>query len=247
MGVVCLTPQNWNRPWILFEAGALSKSLDDKTRVCTYLLGELRPGDVVPPLGMFQATKAEKADTRKLIGTINRAVGGPLSGEQLDTLFEQMWPRLEAKLSAIRPAEEIAGPERTQPEMVAEILELSRSAASSGASSAEKLSELLRSVGEVLGHLRPSTYFSGLGLGPTSYVLGGSGLRQRGMFPADDAYAGFAGMVGSPSVEDLPGPSPKGLRGEREDGGEVEPGGEGVRNALRGRLMAKKTEGEEGS
>jgi hypothetical protein len=42
VGIVCLTPENLNEPWILYEAGALSKAIDDKTRLCTYLLGGLQ-------------------------------------------------------------------------------------------------------------------------------------------------------------------------------------------------------------
>jgi len=39
LGIICLMPENPERPWILFEAGALSKALGDKTRVCPYLSG----------------------------------------------------------------------------------------------------------------------------------------------------------------------------------------------------------------
>ena len=74
VGIVCLSPENLTKPWIIFEAGALSKSIDDRTRICTYLIGGLGPEDVEPPLGTFQATKAEKEDTRKLLHTINAAV-----------------------------------------------------------------------------------------------------------------------------------------------------------------------------
>jgi len=56
IGIVCLTPENLETPWILYEAGALSKTIDDKTRLCTYLLGGLQFQHVKPPLGMFQAT-----------------------------------------------------------------------------------------------------------------------------------------------------------------------------------------------
>ena len=34
VGIICLTKDNINRPWILFEAGALSKNFG-KSKVCT--------------------------------------------------------------------------------------------------------------------------------------------------------------------------------------------------------------------
>lgn len=40
VGIVCLTPENLQEPWILFEAGALSKAVDKNSYVCTYLLGD---------------------------------------------------------------------------------------------------------------------------------------------------------------------------------------------------------------
>ena len=66
IGIICLTPENLTAEWILYEAGALSKTLDTKTRVCTYLLAGLQPQNVKAPIGMFQSTRADKNDTRKL-------------------------------------------------------------------------------------------------------------------------------------------------------------------------------------
>jgi hypothetical protein len=57
VGIVCLTPENTERPWILYEAGCLSKSIDDRTRLCTYLIGDMQPSDIRPPLGMFQVNR----------------------------------------------------------------------------------------------------------------------------------------------------------------------------------------------
>ena len=37
VGIICLTPDNLDSRWLLFEVGALSKKLG-KSRVCTYLL-----------------------------------------------------------------------------------------------------------------------------------------------------------------------------------------------------------------
>src|SRR5579863_4546010 len=53
-GIICLTPGNLHSDWILFEAGALSKTLQN-SRVCPLLFG-LQPADVKGPLAQFQAT-----------------------------------------------------------------------------------------------------------------------------------------------------------------------------------------------
>jgi hypothetical protein len=41
IGILCLTKDNIHAPWILFEAGALSKGLS-KNRVCPFLQKHLR-------------------------------------------------------------------------------------------------------------------------------------------------------------------------------------------------------------
>jgi hypothetical protein len=128
IGITCLTPENLNASWILYEAGALAKALDDKTRLCTYLLGGLKPQDVPPPLGMFQATRPEKADTRKLVSTINVSVNEePVPDSNLDTLFDKMWPDLEASISSMPAPTAKIPAKRSTEEMVSEILELVRS------------------------------------------------------------------------------------------------------------------------
>src|SRR5712692_8677692 len=60
VGVTFLTPENLNEPWILYEAGCLTKTVDNKTHLCTYLLGGLEPKDIEPPLSQFQHTRPEK-------------------------------------------------------------------------------------------------------------------------------------------------------------------------------------------
>ena len=58
-GIVCLTPENIDAPWIHFEAGALSKLLDSKVMV---LAMNINFADIKGPLKAFQATKFEKND-----------------------------------------------------------------------------------------------------------------------------------------------------------------------------------------
>src|SRR4051794_450458 len=57
-GIVCVTPENVAAPWVLFEAGALSKNLQ-QAQLCTFLL-DMKPTDVEPPLSDFQATSADE-------------------------------------------------------------------------------------------------------------------------------------------------------------------------------------------
>ena len=127
VGISCLTPENLDAPWLAFEAGALSKSIDDKTRLCTYLFGDLHFQDVRPPLSMFQATMADKEDTRKLVRSVNRALqDAPIPESDLDELFDAMWPNLERSLLAIPAPDERVEVKRSAEDMLAEILDWAR-------------------------------------------------------------------------------------------------------------------------
>jgi hypothetical protein len=147
IGITCLTPENLNASWILYEAGALAKALDDKTRLCTYLLGGLKPQDVPPPLGMFQATRPEKADTRKLVSTINVSVNEePVPDPNLDTLFDKMWPDLEAAISSMPAPTAKIPAKRSTEEMISEILELVRSESQRAATEYSSIARELRNL-----------------------------------------------------------------------------------------------------
>lgn len=73
-GIICLTKDNLVAPWILFEAGALSKEMVD-TNVCGVLFEGLKKPNTIGPLSMFQLTEFEKNDIKKLINTINEKLG----------------------------------------------------------------------------------------------------------------------------------------------------------------------------
>lgn len=132
VGVVCLTPENLSAKWILFESGALSKTLDRGTRLCTFLLGGLRPENVEQPLGEFQATMAEKEETRKLIQDVGKTLDSPVVGPTLDGVFEALWPTLEEKLASMPKEPSSTPPKRSLEDMVAEILKLTRLSAREG-------------------------------------------------------------------------------------------------------------------
>jgi hypothetical protein len=126
VGIICVTPDNAKSPWLLFEAGALSKTLPD-THVCPLLL-DLQPTDFDGPLTQFQATIVEKNDLKALVNTINAAQkdDDALPREILDKVFERAWPDLNTQLMLIpkRPVSE--SQVRPMSDMVREILGIIR-------------------------------------------------------------------------------------------------------------------------
>ncbi|HEL3157363.1 TPA: toll/interleukin-1 receptor domain-containing protein [Stenotrophomonas maltophilia] len=138
-GIIFLTKENLEKPWILFEAGALSKSIE-KSRVCT-LLFDVEPSDVKGPLTSFQATRFEKADFKKLMVSINaNSDGSGLTQEVFDEAFEMWWPKLESKVAAvIKNSAEASAKTKRRPdrEILDELLELARLNSSRQAKSSE--------------------------------------------------------------------------------------------------------------
>ena len=127
VGIICLTHDNTEKPWILFEAGALSKSIE-KSRVCT-LLFNLEPTDVKGPLTSFQATKFIEGDFKRLVSTINSVAGdSKLDHAVLDNVFAMWWPRLEEQVNEIIKShvESKEDGKRSDRDILEEILELNR-------------------------------------------------------------------------------------------------------------------------
>jgi len=94
VGIVCLTPENLSAPWLLYEIGALSKTLET-AYVCPYLFG-FSPSRLSGPLVQFQATTATRDGTFALLTTLNRALGQEsLDRNRLQHIFDVWWPELE--------------------------------------------------------------------------------------------------------------------------------------------------------
>jgi len=100
-GIICLTPESLEAPWIMFEAGALSMQLKD-TYVCPYLFGFSNKDFFNKcPLARLQATEANQSDTYKLISTIIKAVNDTIPKNKIERLFNDSWPKLNALLKQI--------------------------------------------------------------------------------------------------------------------------------------------------
>ncbi|ATP50504.1 toll-Interleukin receptor [Pseudomonas putida] len=127
VGIVCLTQENKDRPWILFESGALAKGLSSN-RVCTFLV-DLQPGDLTDPLAQFNHTMPGKSGVWELVRTLNSClVEKSLDERVLEKAFEVYWPIFETDFEtalAENEPEKQAKP-RPKDDVMMEILSVTR-------------------------------------------------------------------------------------------------------------------------
>ena len=153
-GVICLTPDNTDAPWILFESGALSKKFDN-SRVIPYLF-RLSQSDIQGPLAQFQNVIADKEGTRRLVNSIFIASDNtPVSVDRLDRAFEQWWPSLEARLDGIPATKKKKETKRSDNDLLDEILGTVRGLQRS-VPSLEREAERERMSNRYLRSVRPS-------------------------------------------------------------------------------------------
>lgn len=126
-GIICLTQENKERPWILFEAGALAKGLSN-SRVCT-LLVDLKPSDIKDPLAQLNHTLPDRDNMFELVRTLNnRLANNALDPRILEAVFNTYWEQFEQGFQAI--LERTENPEipipRSDKDLLSEILDITR-------------------------------------------------------------------------------------------------------------------------
>jgi hypothetical protein len=127
VGIFCITRENSNSPWIMFEAGAISKKVD-ASLVCPILFG-LGNADITGPLTQFQTTLFTKSDMYSLVGTINKAnTDNVLEDEVLRNAFDAFWPKLEARINELLTdiTSNVDAHSRSDRELLEEVLGLTR-------------------------------------------------------------------------------------------------------------------------
>ncbi len=120
-GILCLTPENLTSEWIHFEAGALSKTIDDSTHVCPLLL-DVKKSELKEPLASFHATLFNEKEFKELVNDLAKACGDGLEGEQLATLMEALWPKIndnikELKAELVEARKKSGEPEEAKPKI----------------------------------------------------------------------------------------------------------------------------------
>jgi len=128
-GILCITRENFRSDWIAFEAGALSKGIGNKTRVCP-LLYNLEPTEIThSPLSTFQMTKLEEEELFKLFQTMNKVLeNNKLNEQRLERAFKKTWADINQGLNEIKICPENKDTEKvaTLEDKVNEILNIVR-------------------------------------------------------------------------------------------------------------------------
>jgi len=128
VGIIVLTRDNTGSPWINFEAGALSKEIAESS-VCPILFG-IEPTEISGPLAQFQASRFNKEEFRKVVSSINVALGqNALSDSMLNSVYEKWWPDLEERIQQILaqgPAIGVANDTDNNLALLGEIREIKR-------------------------------------------------------------------------------------------------------------------------
>ncbi|MCM0752020.1 hypothetical protein DEA98_14220 [Brucella pseudogrignonensis] len=99
-GIIVVTKSNMNAPWILFEAGALSKSV--KGFVVPLLCGVETFEAATSPLTQFQYVRAVRHEMKDLIVQTNSVCPKPLDLKRVDAAFDKWWPDFEKAFAEIK-------------------------------------------------------------------------------------------------------------------------------------------------
>jgi hypothetical protein len=91
IGLLVITPENQNAPWLMFEAGAIAKNMD-RSKVCPLLFDGMQPTDVEGPLVQFQSATFSEIEMKRVVTAINAELAEPLPANVLDTVYEKWWP-----------------------------------------------------------------------------------------------------------------------------------------------------------
>ncbi len=125
------TRESMFAPWIMFEAGALSKNVG-RSKVVPILV-DMEPDEIRGPLTQFQCAKFEATEMKRVLRMLNSELrDASLTESVLESVFKMWWPDIEGKTNSL--ISEIGSNEdhtddRTEKEILDEILGLTRSIA----------------------------------------------------------------------------------------------------------------------
>lgn len=128
IGLLIITPENQEAPWLLFEAGALAKNLE-RSKVCPLLFGGMEPTDVKGPLVQFQAAQFSESEMKRVMKMVNAELAeASLAPDVLEGVFEMWWDKLHEQVEReLQVDSDVAGEGgRSERDLLEEVLALTR-------------------------------------------------------------------------------------------------------------------------
>ena len=104
-GILCMTPENLNAPWLHFEAGAISGRVGGN-KTCP-LLFRVQATNLPAALGQFQAISFNREGMWRLAENLSTLSGDKRKGSWERT-FEKFWPDLEKDVNEVLDAAEVS-------------------------------------------------------------------------------------------------------------------------------------------
>jgi hypothetical protein len=103
-GILCITPENKDYPWLHFEAGALWRGGEKDRRVCP-LLYDIRPAEISGPLSQLQGKELLNRDAFfDVVKAVNQygALHKIEDQSRLTVFFDRVWPNIQKDLSKVK-------------------------------------------------------------------------------------------------------------------------------------------------
>lgn len=92
-GLLCVTRDSVQSPWLLFEAGMMSSTPSIPVRMA--LSFGVSPSELLGPLRQFQSFSSDREGIYRLVCELNNYSATGISLDTLNSLFDTMYPALQ--------------------------------------------------------------------------------------------------------------------------------------------------------
>ncbi len=99
IGIICVTPENMFAPWVMFEAGALSRS-GESGRVIPLLLSMTVP-ELTGPLSQFLSAEVTKDDMLGILRSLNNEGNPRQPDDAVSDILDHFWPELRDAMASV--------------------------------------------------------------------------------------------------------------------------------------------------
>lgn len=118
-GIICVTQENVEAPWLNYEAGALAEGLEGHT--APWLLGMTPEALKSTPMSRLQARLADREGTKAIVESIALRLESAIPPSIISAAADTHWEKLEQRLRDIAPPTK-AAPAVSQEDLLQEIL-----------------------------------------------------------------------------------------------------------------------------